>query len=201
MPFHTHTHCNYREKIILYGKSLGGAVALALTEHHPEHIMAIILENTFLSIPAMVDVLLPLVKYFKALILRIGWRSDERIQNVTQPLLFISGLADELVPPSHMMQLKRLATRSKYAQVYTVADGTHNDTMFKGGIAYYRTFREFILRVAYTTGGGGGGGTGEEQQQHQCTAEEIKMKRAAALGGQEGGGGDRSIPTMPRTFL
>ena len=161
--------------------------------------MAIVLENTFLSIPAMVDVLLPLVKYFKSLILRIGWRNDERIKKVTQPLLFISGLADELVPPSHMMQLRRLAVKSRYAQVYTVADGTHNDTMFKGGIAYYRTLREFIIRVSFTAdqqlAGATGGGDGKKvTNEQQCT--DSNSRGGKVVGGQEG-----DIPTMPRTFM
>jgi abhydrolase domain-containing protein 13 len=121
-----HRACSGRGKVILYGKSLGGAVALALAERSsPDHIHAIVLENTFLSIPAMVDVLMPLVRHVKGLILRIGWRSDLRIQRVTQPLLLISGLRDELVPPSHMAQLRRLAVKSRKVVLHTVADGTH----------------------------------------------------------------------------
>lgn len=41
------------EKIVLYGRSLGGAVAidLATNENYAEHIFALIVENTFTSIP------------------------------------------------------------------------------------------------------------------------------------------------------
>lgn len=134
-------------KIILYGKSLGGAVSLALTERYPEDVMAVVLENTFLSIPAMVDVLMPYVRFFKNLILRIGWHNDERIQKVRQPVLFISGLADELVPPAHMSQLYKLARRSKHRELFTVATGTHNDTMIKGGYMYFARFRDFVQKV------------------------------------------------------
>ena len=117
---------------------------MALAEERPHEISALVLENTFLSIPAMVDVVLPFVKFFKGLILRIGWHSDKRVGQLPHPILFISGLADELVPPFHMRELKRLAKKSVLAELYTVADGTHNDTMFRGGIAYYRTYRDFL---------------------------------------------------------
>ena len=41
------------ERIILYGRSLGGAVAidLATNQDYSEHIFALIIENTFTSIP------------------------------------------------------------------------------------------------------------------------------------------------------
>lgn len=43
------------EKIIIYGRSLGGAVAidLAINDVLAEHIFALIVENTFTSIPDM----------------------------------------------------------------------------------------------------------------------------------------------------
>lgn len=132
------------DRIVLYGKSLGGAVALALAEARPQEVAALVLENTFLSIPAMVDILLPYLSMVKGLILRIGWHNDRRVGRLAHPMLFISGLQDELVPPAHMKQLSRLATRSAWPQLYTVADGTHNDTMFRGGIAYLRVFRAFL---------------------------------------------------------
>lgn len=185
--------------IVLYGKSLGGAVAVALAEERPDEVLALVLENTFLSIPAMVDELMPLVKVFKSLILRIGWESDKRIGKLSHPMLFVSGLADELVPPSHMRELKRLAKRSVWAQLYAVADGTHNDTMFRGGIAYYRTYRDFLGKVLELVADGKAG-------RASCAAANV----AAALGGGDGGGGveekppvlgEGAIPIMPSSSL
>ena len=155
--------------IVLYGKSLGGAVALAVAEERPDDVLALVLENTFLSIPAMVDVLMPFVKIFKGLILRIGWHSDRRVALLSQPMLFLSGLNDELVPPAHMRELKERAMKSVWTQLYTVADGTHNDTWHRGGIAYYRTYRDFIGKVMELV-------------------EEGKVGRKAAKGGKGGGG-------------
>ena len=42
-------------KIILFGRSLGGAVAIALASRHPQKVAGTIVENTFTSMSDMVD--------------------------------------------------------------------------------------------------------------------------------------------------
>lgn len=204
------------DRIVLYGKSLGGAVALALAEARPQEVAALVLENTFLSIPAMVDILLPYLSMVKGLILRIGWHNDRRVGRLAHPMLFISGLQDELVPPAHMKQLSRLATRSAWPQLYTVADGTHNDTMFRGGIAYLRVFRAFLERVleileeqrrdakGHRLGGSAGPavdlGQGRRQQQQQSQAQSSSSQGGGSP--QQPAGSavvEGQIPTMPTT--
>jgi len=83
--------------IIVFGRSLGGAVSVSLACRHPAKVSAVILENTFLSIAAMVDVLMPFVSSVKNLVLRIGWNNDVRIQQLAQPILFISGNVHSLL--------------------------------------------------------------------------------------------------------
>jgi fermentation-respiration switch protein FrsA (DUF1100 family) len=142
--------------IVAFGRSLGGAVGLDLAQRFPDDVKAIILENTFLSISAMVDKLMPLVASLKFLVLRIGWHSDKSIVNLTQPIMFISGSYktsygvevailqcfsvgdnDELVPTSHMKKLYDLASKAKVRDFYAVAGGTHNDTWIRAGKTYY----------------------------------------------------------------
>jgi abhydrolase domain-containing protein 13 len=72
-------------------------VAISLAARHPNLVHAIILENTFLSIPAMVDTLMPLVSGIKGLVLNIKWDSDVKIQQLKQPILFISGPSSSLL--------------------------------------------------------------------------------------------------------
>jgi len=55
------------------GRSLGGAVAAYAALIEPEVLDGLVLENTFTSIPDMVDNLFYLVGYFKPLVLRIKW--------------------------------------------------------------------------------------------------------------------------------
>ncbi len=132
--------------IILFGRSLGGAVSISLAHRNPGLIAAIVVENTFLSISAMVDVLLPWVSFAKNLVLRIGWDNEARIGDLTCAMLFISGDADELVPPPQMKKLYDLATKSSFRDFYSILGGGHNDSFLKAGVTYYRRLRDFVSR-------------------------------------------------------
>lgn len=131
-------------KIVLFGRSLGGAVAVYLAERAPAKVAGLILENTFLSISSMVDALMPALRLVKPLVLRLDWNSERLIQNVPHPVLFVAGLEDELVPHSHMSTLFALARKSVRPIWYAVPNGTHNDTWLRGGDAYFDTLRSFL---------------------------------------------------------
>ena len=64
----------------------------------PDLFDGLILENTFTSIPDMVDNLFYLVGYVKFLILKISWDTKSIVQNLQIPILFVTGDKDELVP-------------------------------------------------------------------------------------------------------
>jgi abhydrolase domain-containing protein 13 len=81
--------------MVCFGRSLGGAVAISLAARYPNIVRAVVVENTFLSIPAMVDQLMPVVSSLKGLILNIKWDSDVKIKELQQPILFISGLSSD----------------------------------------------------------------------------------------------------------
>ena len=104
--------------MIAFGRSLGGAVSVALAARHPDIVKGIILENTFLSIGAMVDILMPFLTVIKPFVLNIKWDSDAKMPDLIQPVLFISGDADQLVPPLHMKQLFEKATLSTNRQFF-----------------------------------------------------------------------------------
>lgn len=99
---------------------------------------AVVVENTFVSIPRMVDKLFPKpLSVLKYLVLRMFWDSGARIRNMEQPVYFIAGEKDELVPPEHMKELYSSATRSRLRDMLSVANGTHNDTWEAAGPQYY----------------------------------------------------------------
>lgn len=75
-----------------FGRSLGGAVAISLAHRFPKLVSAVIVENTFLSIDAMVDHLMPAVAWLKGLVLRMHWDSCTKIIDLEQPIMFISGI-------------------------------------------------------------------------------------------------------------
>ncbi len=62
-------------KVVLFGSSLGGAVAVYAAHKHGARVAAVVLENTFLSIAAMVDAVFPVLGPIKGLLLRcVGMR-------------------------------------------------------------------------------------------------------------------------------
>ncbi|TMW66688.1 hypothetical protein Poli38472_014000 [Pythium oligandrum] len=133
-----------KRKLVVFGRSLGGAVSVYLAQKTSDKIAGVILENTFLSIGAMVDTLMPYLRYFKPLILRMDWNNARAITTITQPILFVAGVQDELVPHIHMKQLHALAKASRKPIWYTVPNGTHNDTWLRGGDKYFETLRRFL---------------------------------------------------------
>jgi len=113
-----------KTRILVLGRSLGGAVSVYVCEQNPDKVKGLILENTFTSIPDMVDVVMPWVAPLKSLVLRIGWQSVERIPSITTPILFISGRSDELIPPAQMDQLQAAAKSSIYTTMHQVTECT-----------------------------------------------------------------------------
>jgi pimeloyl-ACP methyl ester carboxylesterase len=77
--------------MILMGRSLGGALAIHVASKYPDLFRCMIIENTFTSISDMVDELFAPLKYFKSLILKIGWRSIDIVSSLEIPVLYITG--------------------------------------------------------------------------------------------------------------
>jgi len=75
------------------------------------------------------------------------WRSLELIRSIKIPILFFSGLKDQLIPPA---QMKKLFSESKsdLKVMHEVPHGDHNNTVERGGIAYYERFRSFMQKVS-----------------------------------------------------
>ena len=133
-----------KTKVVVFGRSLGGAVATALTTKHSEEIRGLMIENSFTSISDMVDQLFPLLRPLKRFILRLDWKSIQRIGRITAPILFISGLQDEVVPCDQMQTLHDAAVGARFKSMFRISNGTHNDSWIKGGPAYLKEMRTFI---------------------------------------------------------
>ncbi|XP_048835077.1 protein ABHD13 [Brienomyrus brachyistius] len=132
-----------KTKVILFGRSLGGAVAVHLASGNPHRVAAIIVENTFLSIPHMASTLfsfLPM-RYLPLCCYKNKFLSYRQVAQCRVPSLFISGLSDQLIPPVMMKQLYELSpSRTKRLAVFP--DGTHNDTWQCQG--YFAALEQFI---------------------------------------------------------
>jgi len=128
-------------KILVFGRSLGGAVAVDLCSKNPNKIHGLILENTFTSIPDMIDRVLPILSHFKFLC-TIHWESIHLIENIEVPILFIISENDELVPPTFMGRLFDAATSSVKKKKVVIPQAAHMDAWTFPG--YYDHFKQFI---------------------------------------------------------
>ncbi|XP_062149064.1 alpha/beta hydrolase domain-containing protein WAV2 [Alnus glutinosa] len=142
-------------RIVVFGRSLGGAVGAVLTKNNPDKVAAIILENTFTSILDMAGVLLPFLKWFIGkssngprilnFLVRSPWCTIDIVGQIKQPILFISGLQDEMVPPVHMQTLyAKAAAHNRQCLFVEFPNGMHMDTWLAGGDHYWRTIQQFL---------------------------------------------------------
>jgi hypothetical protein len=128
------------ERIVIYGESLGGAVAIDLAGR----VLAagLITESTFTSIPAMAAATMPWVPRF---IIRTQMDSLAKIPAVRGPKLFIHSPDDEVVP-YHMAEALFAAAREP-KQFLAIPGAGHNELDLVGGERYAEAVREFVRRV------------------------------------------------------
>ncbi|GLB41228.1 putative serine aminopeptidase, S33 [Lyophyllum shimeji] len=150
-----------KTQIILYGQSIGGAVSIDLTSRNPDKIHALILENTFTSLPSLVPHALPLLGPFSFLCHQ-KWDSINKIPLIpaTTPILMLSGVKDEIVPKEQMRALweavaRRGERKTSGGKEYKVGlerakymefeYGGHNDTCIQTG--YWPAVAEFVASL------------------------------------------------------
>lgn len=112
------------DRTVIFGESLGGAVALSLWDKSNSaspRPRAILLNSTFSSMPQAVAATYPGLPFHWLVLDR--WPSNERIKEVSCPITIFHGTADEMVPFSHAEELKAAA---RHARLIRVPGGQHN---------------------------------------------------------------------------
>ncbi|EZG88492.1 putative alpha/beta hydrolase family protein [Gregarina niphandrodes] len=137
-------------RLYVFGRSLGGAVAIETARRNPEHIRGLIIENTFWDMRSMAVLLFrPLVAFGNLLnlLLQHKFMSGQAIMQVKQPILFLSGDEDTIVPPSQMLDLYKTARQSKFRHFVSIAGGSHNECWLLYPTKYYESIDDFIRAV------------------------------------------------------
>lgn len=125
--------------IILYGESLGGAIAARLADRLEPG--ALVVESAFTSLTAMARHYYP---YLPAgLLAPIKYPTLEYIQGVGCPLLVIHSREDGLVPYEHARRLYEAAGVSK---AFLELSGDHNSAYRNSGSRYRDGLDTFISR-------------------------------------------------------
>ncbi len=126
------------ERIVILGKSLGGAVAVDLAvEVKPA---GLIVESSFASIPAMAAHHYPFIPRW---LVRSKMDSLSKIGAVNCPVLVIHSPADEVVPYDQGRQLFDAAPGDR--RFLEVSGAGHNELWLVGGPDYFGALREFLV--------------------------------------------------------
>ena len=128
-------------RIILFGDSLGGAVAIDLAAKVDA--AGLVVQSSFTSIKDMAAQVMPFLPGF---IVRTKMDSINKIRSVRCPKLFIHSPADEMVPYRLGRRLYDEAPAPK--QFYEVAGASHNETDAVGGRAYFDRIGDFVRACA-----------------------------------------------------
>jgi fermentation-respiration switch protein FrsA (DUF1100 family) len=126
--------------IIIYGCSLGGAVALELAREN--RAACLITESTFTNSRAMAQYLYPFLPIRRLLPNR--FQNDARVGNVKIPHLLIHGERDPLVPVRMAHTLYELAADPR--ELLIVPNATHTDSLTMGGRELADEIGSFIDR-------------------------------------------------------
>lgn len=126
-----------KAQILLWGTSLGGAVAVDVATHRKA--AGLILESTFSSGKEVAQMIYPFLPV--RFILHSQFNSAEKIRNVHIPLLFIHGTMDSIIPIGLGKKLFQAAHEPK--EFYEIPNADHNDTFFVGGDSYIQRIASF----------------------------------------------------------
>lgn len=126
-----------QEKIIVFGRSLGGAVASWLAREKKPGVL--IIESSFTSIP---DIAAKLYPYLPVrLISRFDYNSGEYIKDVQSPILFIHSPDDDLI--AYELGTK-LFERANEPKEFLKISGSHNEGFLSSGDLYKNGIKDFL---------------------------------------------------------
>ncbi|MEW8681334.1 MAG: alpha/beta hydrolase [Candidatus Thiodiazotropha endolucinida] len=128
------------KKILLFGRSLGGAVAAYLaTRNDP---MGVVLESTFTSVPDMAAELYPWLP--ARWLARYHYNTLERMAAIDSPVMIIHSCHDEIIPFDHG---RLLFERAHQPRRFLELSGDHNYG-FMQDLDRYRDHWDDFIRLA-----------------------------------------------------
>jgi hypothetical protein len=132
-------------EIIVFGHSLGGAIAIELAMKNP-NLAALIIQGSFTSLREMVDHdgyygWLPI-----DLLMRQSFNSIDKVAQLPMPLFFVHGDGDRRVP-SWMSEKLYTAATTPLKALYILPGVDHNHVPEMGGEPYRDRVQHFLTQV------------------------------------------------------
>jgi fermentation-respiration switch protein FrsA (DUF1100 family) len=125
------------DRILLFGRSLGGAVAGYLASQHES--LGVVLESTFTSAPDLASDLYPWLP--ARWLTRFDYDTRTHLSAIGMPLMIIHSREDEIIPFSHAEILYNEASPPKR---FLQLQGSHNYGFMANRDYYHQALDEFI---------------------------------------------------------
>ncbi|PCI25132.1 hypothetical protein COB57_02860 [Candidatus Peregrinibacteria bacterium] len=123
--------------IIIWGRSLGGAIAIDTASKNDFH--KTIIESSFSSIQDMAS---HQFWYFgKLMILKFHFSSIDKIENISSPLLIMHSPTDEIIP---FQQGEKLFKKASEPKTFFELKGSHNDGYMESFEGYIKSIQGFL---------------------------------------------------------
>ena len=128
-------------QIMIYGHSLGGAIAIDLAAKHPDA-LGMIIDASFTSMSEMAQ-LDPKYRIFPIdLLIHQRFDSIAKVRSLAIPVLYIHGTADELIPAAMSQRLYKATSARK--QIVLIPNAGHNNTASTNEPLYLNSIRSFF---------------------------------------------------------
>jgi len=129
------------DQILIYGHSLGGAIAIDLATKHPDA-LGMIVDASFTSMSEMAQ-LDPKYRVFPIdLLIHQRFDSIAKVRSLAIPVLYIHGTADEVIPASMAQHLYEVTPTRK--QIVLIPNGGHNNNAATNEPLYLNSIRSFF---------------------------------------------------------
>jgi uncharacterized protein len=132
------------QQILIYGESLGGAIALDLAIKHPQA-SGLIMQSSFTSMAEVIKHRDWLWIFPVDLLLKQRFDSLSKIRFLRIPVLFIHGTADSVVPSYMSQQLYNAAPEPK--QLLLIPEAEHFRIYQPGSSSYLQAMQKFMEKV------------------------------------------------------
>lgn len=136
------------QRLVLFGQSLGGAVAAQLAAERP--VGGLILESTFTSLEDMARAAYPFLPGFTLRRLRGHFDTRAALARVRAPIQVVHGARDEIVPLRMGRELFETAPGSP--TWLEVQGAGHNDVFYMGGDRYFDDIVNFVREAVGDSG-------------------------------------------------
>lgn len=127
------------ERIVLFGRSLGAAIAARTAALHPPG--ALIIDSGFASIPELAEIHYPYLPV--RLLSRFEYATGEHLAKVEAPVLVIHSEGDDLVPFEQGRHLYEAAGEPK---TFLAIEGGHNEAFLASYHRYQAAVDDFLGR-------------------------------------------------------